>query len=306
VNNQLEHVSAPFQAVLQRLHNWIKDNSNVLLCAILGSQSTANSSRDEWSDIDLVLIVSDTTEFDTQGKWIERLTHYDFIYQDSAEIGEGLLWHVIINQRYMIDLSLFSIEDIEQWQHQSRQSKSSMLGYFKGDPLILIDRMGLYTSLVQNQDISEYISDTENRPSVYTFEKTITEFWYQVLRAIKLVVRNDLWRATTTCNYELKRPFLSLLEWYTKSIHDWSYKTHFRGQMLDNWVAKDIRDEIPATFSTYNRDELVQSIHHTIMLCVKISEHVAKGLDFVSIVEKVEGTKQFALHELQQLQPRED
>ena len=64
MNNQLEHVSAPFQAVLQRLHNWIKDNSNVLLCVILGSQSTANSSRDEWSDIDLVLIVSDTTEFD--------------------------------------------------------------------------------------------------------------------------------------------------------------------------------------------------------------------------------------------------
>ncbi|MEL6524157.1 MAG: aminoglycoside 6-adenylyltransferase, partial [Chloroflexota bacterium] len=103
MNNQLEHVSAPFQALLQRIHNWIKDDNNVLLCAILGSQSTAKSSRDEWSDIDLVLIVSDTSEFDTQGKWIERLTPYDFIYQDSAEIGEGLLWHVVMNQRYMLD-----------------------------------------------------------------------------------------------------------------------------------------------------------------------------------------------------------
>jgi aminoglycoside 6-adenylyltransferase len=275
----ISHITSGFRAFIETSLTWASEADDVLMAVVLGSQANPDHPTDEWSDIDLALIVQDMTPYDLKGQWIRRLTPFEFIYAESAEIGTGITWHVILKNHLMIDLSVFSIKDVQGWMRESDSVKSESEIFFKSELLILIDKIDLFTRLVGEDGMGDLLRQGNVIPSAEAIESVIHEFWYHTLRAIKHLNRDDLWRAFMSCNHEIKRPLLQMIEWQTKASKGWNVDTLYEGRMIAKWANDDVVSQFPVAFQGYDRAALARGLIASIDLFETLSQEVTDALD---------------------------
>lgn len=299
--SDVNHITTGFRSFVEAVLEWATEADDVLLVVVMGSQANPQKITDEWSDIDLAVIVQDMAAYDVQGHWIEQLTPYDFIHTDSAEVGAGLTWHIILESHQMIDLSLFSMEDIQGWMGESDAVKSQSQVFFNSDLLILVDKTDLFSRLVGEDGIGSLLKQDHKIPTKEDVEDVIHEFWYHTLRAIKHLNRDDLWRAFMSCNYKVKRPLLRMIEWQTKARHGWDTNTLYEGRQIAQWADDDVTSQFPAIFQGYDRAALANGLLASIDLFEHTTHEVLNTLEQPLEVSRYQAVSQYARQTLSKM-----
>ena len=276
IHSDHSHIRQEFRNFVETVRLWAIEDKNVLMAVILGSQAHPESVIDKWSDIDLAIIVQDQSPFDSMGNWIYDLTDFCFVYEESAEIGTSLTWHVILKDSRMIDLSVFSVSDINKWLSAEESVKLQSQSFFKSNLLVLIDKANFLNQLMMDDDIEKMLTVNNHPPRSEEIHNTINRFWYHTLRSLKHLYRNDLWRAFMSCNFEIKNCLLEVIEWTTKAQCGWDYDTRYEGRMIGTWAGQDIVSKIPDLYSDYDQKQLTQSLLDNIelfeQLCIELLE----------------------------------
>lgn len=280
IHSDFSHIRNEFKDFIQVVQKWVMADENVLLAVILGSQAHKDTHVDQWSDIDLAVVVHNQDLFDVKGDWIRKLTDYSFIYEESADIGNSMTWHVVLHNSLMIDLSVFSMPDIQEWMSASQSVKLQSQNFFKSNLLVIVDKVALLQKLMTDEEIEKMLTDDNHPPTQEEVHRSIHRFWYHVVRAVKHMCRCDTWRAYMSCNHELKTCLLEMIEWYTKAKYGWDYNTRYEGRMIAEWADADIIEQLSVVFSGYDEEDISKSLLATINLFQKLSISLLKQLDY--------------------------
>ena len=298
LHHDRNHIHQDFVELTDIFCVWAQQNANVLTAVVLGSQAHREVAKDEWSDIDIAVIVRDATVYFEEGDWLSELANYAFSFVESAGIGDSISWHLVLNNGRVIDLSFFSLSDVHSWMGDSKMVKAESQGFFRSHLLVLVDKTDLMQQLMADEDMQNILCDHKLPPSEEALQIMIRDFWYHVLRSLKHVYRDDLWRAIMGCNVELKQSLLRLIEWNTKARHGWDYDTRYEGRMIAEWAEPEISQALTGTFATYDVYGLKTALQKTIALFEVLSKETAEMLGHDTDVNGIEAVSHLAKQRL--------
>ena len=292
------HIMQEFAELTDIFYHWAQEDANVLTAVVLGSQAHRDVATDEWSDIDIAVIVRDATVCCAEEEWLSEHPDYAFTFVESAGIGNSITRHLVLSTGRMIDLSFFSLADVHNWMGDSKTVKAESQGFFRSHLLVLIDKIGLMQQLMADEDMQSILRDHKLPPSEEALQIAICHFWYHALRSLKHIYRADLWRAIMSCNVELKQALLQLIEWNAKARHGWDYDTRYEGRMINEWAEPEISRTLASTFATYDVDGIKTALQKTIALFEVLSEETAQMLGYDPSPEGIEAVSRFAKQRL--------
>lgn len=169
------------EATLQELTTLLQHNQDVLTLATFGSSIDSQIQRDFWSDIDVLLVVSDgaMVRFYPAIEWLQPLGTL-YAYEQSANAFSATT-RVCFQDLRRIDI-LISTEtqftQIEKWPR---------VPFWKG-VTILFSRSHQVEALLS----SSFAPPAPSLVSAEAFVMMVHDFWFKALVAVYKIVRNDL------------------------------------------------------------------------------------------------------------------
>ncbi len=76
--------------LIKRVIKWGEGCSDVRAMVILGSQARTDCPADEWSDLDLWLVVTDADRYLSQTEWLENIGKPIITFLEPTATGEGM------------------------------------------------------------------------------------------------------------------------------------------------------------------------------------------------------------------------
>jgi aminoglycoside 6-adenylyltransferase len=242
------------------------------------------------SDLDLVVIVSDPSDFLSESSWLSTFGEPCLTFVEPTAIGNFRERRVSFRDGRDIDFSLVPVAAIQQMIGQ--QIHVEIADVFRRGFRILVDKDRLAERLT---DSARWPEKADNLPTESTWRETGHDFLYHVLLAAKKALRGEWWVATSSCNGYLKNLLLRLMEWHAKAkAHR---DTWHKGRFLERWAERDVLQALPDTFAKYALEDVQRALMANLSFYEKFGREVgnAFGYDFP------EEAYSFAVAQLKQL-----
>ena len=147
--------------------------------------------------------------------------------------------------------------------------------------------MGIFTSvnrqLIENLSSGRYAcgNATRCRSSLEKeFQQSVNDFLYHLVWAARKLRRGELWVATLSCDWWLKRLLLQMIEWYMHAKRGGEYDTWHEGRFVENWADESIVNNLHSTFAHYDYSDVKSVLFSTTDLYTQLARGLAESLGF--------------------------
>jgi len=182
------------EKALEKLEALFSENANIISLSLFGSVSKPEGQEDEWSDLDVLVVISDEsldTLYPTR-EWLKPFGEIFAIQQNSDEIHCNV--KVVFSDFKKIDFVLTTKSKAEnELQYLTKQK-------------VIFSKDEAITKLLEEAPIS--LSNNTD----YQFDNLIEEYWYISFVAVAKLIRQDL-LISLHLTLELYRKCLELGMW---------------------------------------------------------------------------------------------
>lgn len=278
-----------YEATLKRLVEWAERQPDVRAVVVVGSRASSLRPPDEWSDIDLVLGVTDPQRYLTSAAWLSAVgdplltcvaTLEDQTFRTAWFEGEEKFDFIIVGSRSMRVAALF-LRLVARWPALRRllpgrvsQQLATFSDTIGKGVRILVDKDRWVTRLVQ----ARIERPVRTGPRQGEFSNSVSAFWSWALWTAKIVQRGEVWRAKRSCDYEMKEMLLQMLDWHARSIAGWNRETWYLGRFLEEWVDPRAKLALREVFARYDEEDLWRALAATCELYSWVAQETAEHL----------------------------
>ena len=273
-----------YEALIQNIQSWAQKTENVRALIIIGSRARTTEKADEWSDLDLLLVAHDVTEYIKTSDWLEifgkpLLTFTEQAFDDSYER------RVLFADFLDVDFALSGPEELK-----TSLTIGAVRDIFQRGYQILVDKDD-WTIRLSNLEFSQQ----EQPLSPDHINNDIHDYFYHCVWTAKKLQRGELWTAMNCLNCYMKNKLLHMIETHARLFGEGKVDTWHNGRLLEKWAAPTITQRLPGSFTDYNQDALVAALHHQMTLYHDIATQVANKLDILYPLESVENVQSWTL-----------
>lgn len=278
---------APARELEERLRRWATSDPDVRAAVVVGSFARDDHPADEWSDLDVGLIVRHATRFRSDDRWLEAIGQPVVRYRERP----GRTWHVLFADRVDAGIAPIPVSTarvlaallrtlhttpallkVRAFDRAASALHEGAAAYVARGARVLIDKDGTVARALR------YVgpgSRATTAPSRDELGATVHEFFFSAVWTAKHLRRGELWRARTIgVDGALKRLLLSVLEWDTH-VRAPETETWEHGQFLEEWAHPSARAALATTFARYERDDSWRALFATIDLFRRLATNVA-------------------------------
>ena len=208
---------------------------------------------DEFSDLDVVLIVDDPEVFLADDAWLGGFDSVIAQVVEATAIGGMSERRVLFASGQDVDFSVVPVD------------MARLLGDFKDlgevrelfgrGVRVLVDKLGIaeeIDTIAPPESGAGLLSELEYRA-------LSSRFWYQLVVAAKKLRRGELWVALASCEGRLTGATVEMARWWTRlrqpSTDIW-HSTRF----LKEWLDPSVMSELAATRVGYGEDAVRRSL----------------------------------------------
>lgn len=221
---------AGYARLIQSISAWAQAAPDVRGAVIIGSQARIDHPADEWSDLDVLVFVSQPERYAFSADWLTAIGAQVLTFVERTPGGD---WErrVLFEGGLDVDFALSSVQSLE---------------YVAGNPLppdfadivrrgtrILVDKDGLLAQ-AHRQPIPAIM--TVPPPVEADFLNVVHDFWYHALWTARHLRRGEVWWAKSGCDMRLKELLRQMLEWHARATQGPAHDTWMRGRFLENWA----------------------------------------------------------------------
>jgi len=255
--------------IIDNLILWGTDCENLQAIILFGSQARVDGKYDEFSDIDLLLIVNEVEMFFTSDEWLNKIGEFTVSF---AEItcDDMKMRRVVFNNGLDADLVIIPSDKIGILK-EGHTKEEIEIGY-----RVLIDKIGLEDKLPPINTEKRFYS----APKEHDFINSVNDFVFHVVWAAKKLKRGELWAAKYCVDNYMKWQLLSMIEHNTHAEKGINYNTWYHGKYMDEWANPNILQKLSACFSHYNEADIKRALFATIDLYHNLAVETAKLLCF--------------------------
>jgi len=261
--------SKNYQTIITNFTRWGEACTNLYAVLMIGSQARLDHQADEYSDLDMIMIVDDPALFIASDQWLKNIDDFYVSFVEDT-IGGEKERRVLFHNALDVD---FVILPKSKMNALNSDEAATILerGYH-----ILIDKVGL-------QDIitpPAMPRQTFFLPTEQEFINIVNDFWYHSIWTVKKLKRGELWAAKFCLDSYMKWKLLFIIECHARAKHGIDYNTWFSGRFLEEWAEEWIVEKLSFCFSHYNREDIRTALHSTMDLFRAIAIEVAGMLHF--------------------------
>ena len=253
--------------------DWAKGQPGVRSAIVVGSRARQDHPADEWSDLDLIVFCTEPAAYAARSDWLHRLGEVWIAVLDQA--GRDPEWLVMYASGLKADFLLAAADhsaSIQELLPGSRYEAAAWRGL-----RVLLDKNAPHTSLSPSAGSPAPVA----HPTQADFTTLIDVVLFDATRVAKFVRRGDLWRAKRTCDHDLKRRLLTLIEWHARAVYGPQHDTWYDGRFLAEWADPRVLEALPGTFAKYDRDDLWRGLYATLDLLRRVALEIAERWGYV-------------------------
>jgi aminoglycoside 6-adenylyltransferase len=193
-----------FAVIRDRVKEIAVSREDIISVAVFGSQARDARPADEWSDLDLLMFVTDPEVFLRESDWLESIGDPLIDFHESGLFGFGVERRVLFQEYLDVDFLLFpenelrrifDIRDVAHW--------------LESGLYVLIDKDGRLSGILRA--VSERAPEPERPRPAIDYRNMIGDFYFHVVWAAKKLMRGEILVAKNCCDNYMKGILLRLL-----------------------------------------------------------------------------------------------
>ncbi|MBQ3864562.1 MAG: aminoglycoside 6-adenylyltransferase [Clostridia bacterium] len=256
-----------YAEILNNLLELARKDENLQVIVSIGSSTRESLPADEYSDLDLILVTSDTEGW-FSGNYPEKLGKVSISFLEPT-LGGGKERRCIYGEDKDVDLIVLTPEQFFRAVQDGTVGLVMNRGY-----RVLYDTCGAEEILEKN--ICREITGPGIRQG--EFDNLVNDFYFHVIWSEKKRLRGELWAAKMCVDAYLKRHLLRMIELYCARIsgkdvwHD--------GRFLDCWADGFILERLRKCFAEYEETSVRKALRETYSLFGCLARAVAEREGF--------------------------
>lgn len=237
---------------------------------VIGSRARQQNTADQYSDLDIMMVVSDVRSFLEKDDWLNQIARFYISFVETTIAGQKEK-RVLFEDAQDVDF-IFLSKDSMKTILESEDGK----GILARGNRILVDKIGISEQLKQiSASMRSY-----SPPGEQEFLNLVNDFWFHAVWAAKRIARGEQWVAKTCLDSYLKGLLLSMMEFHAHATKGFDYDTWHNGRFLEEWADCSIVKKIPATFAAYNKKTMVYALQETMELFGSLAEEATRSLTY--------------------------
>ncbi len=237
---------------------------------VIGSRARTEHPADEYSDVDIVLLVEDIEFFIESDEWLNGFGKYHISFTEDS-IADGKERRILFDNALDVDFIFIQANDIDRIEKDTYVTEMIGRSY-----RILFDKIG-FEAVLQRMvsSLKPYML-----PSESDFKNTACNFWFHTIWAAKKVLRGELWVAKNCVDGYMKNMLLKMIEIYSHAVNSLTYNTWHSGRFVEQWAEPWIVEEFSEIYAVYSDIDILRALFKTIELYRKLAVETAKRLKY--------------------------
>jgi aminoglycoside 6-adenylyltransferase len=258
------------EALIQAVVAWAGDRPDVHAVVLVGSRAREIVPADEWSDVDLALVVDDPDRYLDDPDWAEAFGRPLLTFVEPTPFPGAFERRVLYEDGLDVDFSFFPPD----WVRAAVTDPATAVVVNRGHRLFL-DRMGARELLDQAAGVEDAGPSSAGQLAALG-----ADFWYHALWAARKLQRGEVWIAKQACDCYLKSLLVRLLAWHTRA-RDPEVDTWHGGRFLERWADPPALEELRGAYATYDADGVARALEATMALFERLERECAENLGAV-------------------------
>jgi aminoglycoside 6-adenylyltransferase len=273
---------------IEKLTVWCRETNDVHAAILLGSQVRGESPGDEWSDVDILLLVDDPTPYLQANAWL------DFLGERVCELVEEtpldwlkLTWSVrrlLFADNRALDFSILPYARLDDVLALNAEIHAN--GYrviYAGDPEDVTTRV--------EASLAGLKLEGPKIPTQAELEQVVNDLLFQLIWAGKKVKRGELWVAVSAINQRISARLLRLVEYFIAGTPLANAPIRYEGRFLEQRIPAWLAEELPECYAKYDAFDAMQTIGHLIELIARLSAEICRANGYLTASHKFEQTQ---------------
>ena len=237
---------------------------------IIGSRARTERPADEYSDIDIILLVDDIEFFIQSDEWLNKLGKYHISFSEYT-VANGKERRVFFDNAFDADFIFLQANEIDRIEKDNDLKTMISRSY-----RILFDKIGFDSALRRMVLPTEpYLPLSESE-----FNNIVNNFWFHSIWATKKVLRGELWVAKACVDSYMKDILLKIIELYSHAVNGSTYGTWHCGRFIEQWAEPWIVELFPNIYARYHANDILQALLETIDIFRKLAIKTAERLNY--------------------------
>ena len=248
--------------IKNKMLEYANNDENIKAIIAIGSSTRAYMKADEFSDLDLFIITSNTEEWFC-GDYPKLLGTINISFIEDT-LGGGRERRCIYDDDKDVDMIILTPEQFEKAVADGVAEWVMNRGYD-----VLYDSNG-YTELLKT-----HIKPGSSEPAINEeeFINIVNDFYFHNIWACKKLKRGELWSAKNCVDSYLKNYLLRMMELYRYKIA--GVDVWHAGRFVEKWAGDDIVNDLKMCFAHYDKEDIMRALVATHKLFARITEALA-------------------------------
>jgi aminoglycoside 6-adenylyltransferase len=247
---------------------WARADERILAMAAFGSMARTDRQADDWSDLDVLLVVDDSAPWHADLRWIDAIAPTWTRFVHPSPIPGAPVHQVLFDGGYDADLVVVDPSTIRA----ILDDPAAATAVFGHGVRVVFDGPGVLAGL------ADIVPQVEvGPPTAADFALVVGQLRFQLVWATKRLRRGELWRTVDDLDGYLAHRLLILLEW--AAIGEGRTGVFPDGRRLEQWASAQEIDAIRRSRAAYDPDEAARAILGTHDVAEALAARVAAAYD---------------------------
>ena len=254
----MDQTSQAYERLITKFIPWAQGREDIRAAAVIGSRARgANHPADEFSDLDIILVVTDPQIYIATGGWVEAIGVPWLAFVEKTPDGRISERRVLFEGGLDVDFAFVTLDEVREMLKTGIEP--DLADMFRRGVRGLVDKDGLAAQMLAAAPAAQ----PPQAPSEADFLQVANDFWYHTVWTAKHLRRGELWWAKGCCDSYLKARLLRMLEWHARATRGPEHDTWMRGRFLEEWADSRAVMELRQAFARYDTDEIWRALAAT-------------------------------------------
>lgn len=238
---------------------WARAEHDIQGVIMIGSQARENRPSDQWSDLDLMVLVGDQDRWMADNAWFERFgavaCHFDEIVPLHFLTWRWCVKRVLYTDHRDVDFSILPYAQVEEVFAANEHILA------KGYQVIYDTGAGaLEEKLCAILQASE--QETPQPLSAAALHELVSDLLFHVIWSFKKIKRGELWVALGCINCYMRGLLLQLIEAYNLAARPEPDYLQYNGRFLEQRTDAETLVALAGCFTRYDEAEAAAALQH--------------------------------------------
>lgn len=269
----MNQIGQAYDELTERFVEWARTRPDVRAAIVVGSRARNDRSADEWSDLDIVMFVTDPEPYLTSADWLKTMGDVQITFVEPTA-GVERERRALFDGGLDVDFAVIPCTKLELMIEHGIPPRVAEV--VRRGMRVLLDRDGLVAGLAP--------SDTEPTaqvsPGPQEFLEAVNDFWYHAVLTAKKLKRGELWYAKACADSYMKRLLLKMIEWHARAINVKQCDIWHDGRFMEQWADPRVMEGLRGAFAHYDWEDTRCALLVTMQLFRWLAKETAECLAY--------------------------